>query len=204
MVIVNQTLADRFYPDQNPLGQRINVNGRANPVWREIVGVAEDVKNFGVAQGSRNAMYAPYYQLPTGFMSMVMLSSADPSGLIETTRSVIAEIDPNLAASNISTMESIVEASLGSDRFVTLLLSIFAGVALVLAVVGLYGVVSYGVTRRIREMGVRIAKRLSLSGCDESPYQLCRPRAGTSARSSKRQGAPASIVSVTPRSRTSF
>ena len=157
VVIINQTLADRFYPDQDPVGQRINVNSQANPVWRQIVGVAEDVKNFGISQGSRNAMYAPYYQVPSGFMTVVMRTSGDAGVLVETARGVVAEMDPNLAASQLATMESIVQASLGSDRFVTLLLSGFAGVAFVLAVVGLYGVVSYGVNQRVREMGVRIA-----------------------------------------------
>lgn len=157
VVVVNETLAQRFYPDQNPIGQRINVNSQDNPVWREIVGVAADVKNFGVSQDSRNAMYAPYYQVPTGFMTLVMRSPIEATLLIETVRSVVAESDPNLAASSISSMESIVSDSLGSERFVTLLLSLFAGVALILAVIGLYGVVSYGVNRRIHEMGVRIA-----------------------------------------------
>ena len=157
VVIVNETLAQRYYADQNPVGQRINVNSRDNPVWREIVGVAADIKNFGIQQDSRNAMYAPYYQVPTGFMTMVIRSPSEAGPVIETVRSVVAEMDPNLAASSISSMDSIVGDSLGSERFVTLLLSLFAGVALVLAVIGLYGVVSYGVNRRIHEMGVRIA-----------------------------------------------
>jgi putative ABC transport system permease protein len=121
------------------------------------VGVAEDVKNFGINQGSRNAMYLPYYQLPSRFMTMVVRTTGDPEALIETVRGEVAAMDPNLAASQLATMQSIVRASLGSDRFVTLLLSAFAAVAFLLAVVGLYGVVSYSVNRRVREMGVRIA-----------------------------------------------
>jgi len=157
VIIINETLAAQHFPDQNPVGLRINVNSREDPVWREIVGVAQDVKNFGITRGSLNAMYAPFSQVASPFMTMVMRTSVDPVSLIATARSVVASMDPNLASGSVTPMASIVRGSLGSERFVTQLLSLFAAVALVLAVVGLYGVVSYGVNRRVHEMGVRIA-----------------------------------------------
>ncbi|MFB3069524.1 MAG: ABC transporter permease, partial [Gemmatimonadales bacterium] len=157
VTIINQTLADRFFPDEDPIGKRLNVNNRENPVWREIVGIAEDIKNFGVQNDSRDATYFPFAQLPTSFMAVVVRTAGDPALLIPAARAAIAELDPNLAASNVTTLDAMVQASLGSERFVTLLLTLFAAVAFVLAAVGLYGVVSYGVTRRVHEMGLRLA-----------------------------------------------
>ena len=86
-----------------------------------------------------------------------MRTAGDPLLLIPAARNVIAEMDPSLAAASVTTMEAMVQTSLGSQRFVTMLLTIFASVALVLAVVGLYGVVSYSVSRRVHEMGIRVA-----------------------------------------------
>lgn len=157
VIIVNETLAERYFPSEDAIGKRINVNNPENVTWREIVGIAEDIKNFGIQRVSRNAAYFPFAQLPTSFMAIVMRTAGDPTLLIPTARNVIAEMDPSLAASNVTTMESMVQASLGSERFVTMLLTIFASVALVLAVVGLYGVVSYSVSRRVHEMGIRVA-----------------------------------------------
>ncbi len=157
VIIINETLAAQHFANKNQVGLRINFNSRENPVWREIVGVAQDVKNFGITRGSLNAMYAPFSQVASPFMTMVMRTSVDPVSLIATARSVVASMDPNLASGSVTPMASIVRGSLGSERFVTQLLSLFAVVALVLAVVGLYGVVSYGVNRRVHEMGVRIA-----------------------------------------------
>ncbi len=157
VTVINQTFADRHFPDENPIGKRINVNSLQNPVWREIVGVAEDIKNFGIQGGSRDATYFPFAQLPTSFMAVVLRTAGDPTSLISSARNAIAELDPDLAASNVTTLDAMVQASLGSQRFVTLLLTLFAAVAFVLAAVGLYGVVSYGVTRRVHEMGLRLA-----------------------------------------------
>ena len=157
VIIVNETLAERYFPGEDAIGKRININDPENVTWREIVGIAEDVKNFGIQRVSRNAAYFPFAQLPTSFMAIVMRTAGDPTLLIPSARNVIAEMDPSLAASNVTTMESMVQASLGSERFVTMLLTIFASVALVLATVGLYGVVSYSVSRRVREMGIRVA-----------------------------------------------
>jgi predicted permease len=157
VLVINESFAARYFEGRNPVGERINLGSPDDPTWREIVGVARDIRNFGIREESRVAAYAPYAQVPAGFVFPVLRTSIPAERVVPAARSALAEIDPNLAAGSISTMEEIVGNALAPDRFVASLLSLFAGVALVLAVVGLYGVVAYGVGRRLPEMGVRLA-----------------------------------------------
>lgn len=156
VIIVNETL-ERDYFDGNAVGRRLNVNDPENPVWREVVGVARDIKNFGIRAESRNALYLPYAQAPTTFMFTTVRASVDPETLVAPIRAQVSELDPGIALSQVRPMEELVSDSLGSDRFTASLLAGFAMVALLLAVIGLYGVVSYSVNTRVRELGVRIA-----------------------------------------------
>ncbi len=158
VVVVNETLARRFFPGESAVGKRLNFNDPANPVWREIVGVARNVKNFGIRTESPNATYFPYAQVPgRALFVAVRAGFDDPSSLAPSIRSILSEMDPTLALARPAAMEDLVAGALAQDRFVAFLLSLFALVAVTLAAVGLYGVVAYNVSRRQPELGLRMA-----------------------------------------------
>jgi predicted permease len=159
VVIVNETLARRHFgdPPRDALGKRVAFGGGPDPIWRTIVGVVADTRHFGIRDGTRPAMYFPYEQVPSLGMSVVMRTAGDPAALAPEARAAVSDVDGALAASSVAPLSELVDAAVVNDRFVTGLLGAFALLALVLAAVGLYGLVSYGVTRRMREMGIRLA-----------------------------------------------
>ncbi len=157
-VIINKTMAMTFWPHQSPVGRRIRPGGSKD--WCTIIGIVDDVKNAGLDRPAGTELYLPYQQ-PAGTgntdMYIVMRTPAgDPRSLAGVVREQLNEIDPSLPLADIRMMEDVLTRAQARPRFLTLLLSLFSGVALAIATVGIYGVVSYSVARRTKEFGLRM------------------------------------------------
>jgi putative ABC transport system permease protein len=157
VVVVNKEFVERYFKNKEPLGKQIQLNPKAaTPGWAEIVGVVDNVKSYSEVTRDDPQVYEPLLQRPLSTFSLILLTTSEPNGLISTLYQAFAQLDTELPLARVMSMDAVIETQRYGNRFFTRVLVSFALLALVLASIGIYGLIAYSVAQRIQEIGIRL------------------------------------------------
>ncbi|HXQ97421.1 MAG TPA: ABC transporter permease [Candidatus Limnocylindrales bacterium] len=157
VAIINRAFATQYVGNANPLGQSIRMGGGPDPPWMQIVGVVGDERHEGLETDAPPQVYVPLDQSRLQYIQVALRTESDPAGVASELKHAVSQLDPNLPVYDVSTMEQRLSNSMSARRFDMLMLGIFAAVALIVAGIGVYGVVSYATSQRVHEFGIRVA-----------------------------------------------
>ena len=157
VIIINDAMARRFWPGEDPVGRRMKVLGEHNEEWRTVVGIVGDLKHFGPDTEAKPEMYRPFLQEPQPLIGLVVRTTGAPTAIAPAVRNAIYAVDRDQPVSHIMPMEDLVADAVAPQQVSMILLTVLGGVALLLALLGIYGVLSYSITQRTQEIGIRTA-----------------------------------------------